>query len=1012
MDFRNVVFNAARDGKLRRLKVFLDHRPFEEVKQLVSAQTNGATPLVLSCRNGHQEVVEYLVERWAPPLWCAAAAGHAQIVKLLVQEGKANVNSTTKTNSTPLRAACFDGHYEIVKYLVEHGANIEVANRHGHTCLMIACYKGHLRIAKYLIAIGADVNRKSVKGNTALHDCAESGSLEIMKLLLDHGAIMDVDAYGKHFFLPGADLEHAYLNVPSPTPPPSPPPRKPHLNYMEPNSSSSQPPSPPVVLLIYSKYCSVALEWARYLDRVYLILSKSKKELTIRHVPVEDLPSHPSTSIPTHLSQQLYEASLQVVLLSRPLLNLILKRPFLQFGSFLRPDRVLGIMLGVEDALLNVRHKESLASFDQWVHLEAKHNDTAFVHTVINFSIQILQKPDIKQAKINNLDKARRQKYLMFNGGGDTMRRPSSFQVFPRTLYEKGDTNILLAFHEPIDENNVNGIRILLKRTPEKLPHLPLEKIHFLNPYNISCTLPACGFLLRTSEAAISVEINGKRLDVKEPTISLISGADQFETALNTVTDPVRVLCTTYGINPPCKNRLDETLTDAFLSKRSSFLLSASIESINEEEEEKKPEKGEFPTLLHFASHYGFDKLTNTLLDCPAFERALDIRNELGCTPSDLARNNGFFVLANTLEEKMSSLLMHEYNCAELLEGKGVKNSSMGGTLRPKRASALDVVFEPDRFDHDRYGTMKGNKAISKRLDFDPPKQQEVVVGKEFKEDLAVADELLKLLDDFQKNSYSFTEMENLFKKWRRRKAEMPNEKKGSASVPLTKKSTFRKLFARNNKKNNEDCQKASSLHETTTTTTMSDCYKTDENELSVVDFPPSPGEKFHSGSNGSGLNNHINNPNNHVSSQILPLSRLSSVSSSSNSRRSLSPPNVPNNTSVIIASSSSSAQKDGGMTLSCSEVDTKKKRNRHWSLIPQEEKSSGSQEEEDAENETQIEIQSSSSSVGGGSNSGSIRSKGSSNKKQLFPSSTTTFVPQQLEEYANLPSMIITDFE
>ena len=57
----------------------------------------------------------------APPLWCAAAAGHTQIVKLLVEKG-ASVNSVTKTNSTPLRAACFDGHYEIVKYLVEHGA--------------------------------------------------------------------------------------------------------------------------------------------------------------------------------------------------------------------------------------------------------------------------------------------------------------------------------------------------------------------------------------------------------------------------------------------------------------------------------------------------------------------------------------------------------------------------------------------------------------------------------------------------------------------------------------------------------------------------------------------------------------------------------------------------------------------------------------------------------------------------------------------------------------------------
>ena len=64
----------------------------------MSAKTNGATPLVLSCRNGHQEVVEYLVDKCcasveqpgsvtfdgetiegAPPLWCAAAAGQCHL---------------------------------------------------------------------------------------------------------------------------------------------------------------------------------------------------------------------------------------------------------------------------------------------------------------------------------------------------------------------------------------------------------------------------------------------------------------------------------------------------------------------------------------------------------------------------------------------------------------------------------------------------------------------------------------------------------------------------------------------------------------------------------------------------------------------------------------------------------------------------------------------------------------------------------------------------------------------
>ncbi|VVD04229.1 unnamed protein product [Leptidea sinapis] len=200
---------------LRRIrKVYLLSWRSEELNMVVTAKVSGATPLVIACRNGHYDVAEYLIERCkadieqpgsvtfdgetiegAPPLWCAAAAGHLPLVRLLVRAG-ANVNSTTRTHSTPLRAACFDGHYDIVKFLVENGADIEIANRHGHTCLMIACYKGHIRIAKYLLSLNADVNRKSVKGNTALHDCAESGSLHILKMLLVHGATMDVDSYG------------------------------------------------------------------------------------------------------------------------------------------------------------------------------------------------------------------------------------------------------------------------------------------------------------------------------------------------------------------------------------------------------------------------------------------------------------------------------------------------------------------------------------------------------------------------------------------------------------------------------------------------------------------------------------------------------------------------------------------------------------------------------------------------------------------------------------------------
>jgi len=52
------------------------------------------------------------------------------------------------------------------QYLVEKGADLEIANRHGHTCLMIACYKGHIAIVRYLLEKGADVTRKSLKGSS------------------------------------------------------------------------------------------------------------------------------------------------------------------------------------------------------------------------------------------------------------------------------------------------------------------------------------------------------------------------------------------------------------------------------------------------------------------------------------------------------------------------------------------------------------------------------------------------------------------------------------------------------------------------------------------------------------------------------------------------------------------------------------------------------------------------------------------------------------------------------
>ncbi|KAK5970382.1 Sex-determining protein fem-1 [Trichostrongylus colubriformis] len=215
MEFRAVVFNAASAGNLRRLKVFLDGRNSKPwLDSCLNSTESDKIPLVIASRNGHVDVVRYLLAKGADPnvvgtvsfdgetiygapaLWAASAAGKFEVVRLLVEEAGANINQTTNTSSTPLRGACYDGHLEIVKYLVEHGADIEVANQHGHTSLMIAAYRQKVEVVKYLISCGADVNRSSKKGNTAMHDAVEGENADVCNLLLDAGARLVPDEFG------------------------------------------------------------------------------------------------------------------------------------------------------------------------------------------------------------------------------------------------------------------------------------------------------------------------------------------------------------------------------------------------------------------------------------------------------------------------------------------------------------------------------------------------------------------------------------------------------------------------------------------------------------------------------------------------------------------------------------------------------------------------------------------------------------------------------------------------
>ncbi|XP_076252370.1 ankyrin repeat protein mann-cup isoform X1 [Rhynchophorus ferrugineus] len=107
-------------------------------------------------------------------------------------------------------------HFEVVKYLVKHGADINKPNYNGGTCLINSVQSAVL--CEFLLKHGADVNAKDIQNKTALHYAIQEHRLETTKLLLKYGANHNaVSRYGDDALqmacLKGATRIFEYLTI-------------------------------------------------------------------------------------------------------------------------------------------------------------------------------------------------------------------------------------------------------------------------------------------------------------------------------------------------------------------------------------------------------------------------------------------------------------------------------------------------------------------------------------------------------------------------------------------------------------------------------------------------------------------------------------------------------------------------------------------------------------------------------------------------------------------------------
>ncbi|KAN0141504.1 Ankyrin repeat-containing domain protein [Lactarius tabidus] len=141
------------------------------------------------CDNGENPLHKVSYGKYKHPEDGVSVAG------LLLKHG-VDVNTRNKDHLTPLYVASYVGNIEIVRLLLDHGADPE-SNAEGHIGekplhqVSYGKYRSPedgVRVAQLLLERGADVNTRRKDDQTPLHVASYFGNVEIVLLLLDHGA--------------------------------------------------------------------------------------------------------------------------------------------------------------------------------------------------------------------------------------------------------------------------------------------------------------------------------------------------------------------------------------------------------------------------------------------------------------------------------------------------------------------------------------------------------------------------------------------------------------------------------------------------------------------------------------------------------------------------------------------------------------------------------------------------------------------------------------------------------
>jgi ankyrin repeat protein len=126
----------------------------------------------------------------------AVQRNDAARVQELIAQG-VDVSEPDDSQDAPLVMAAYKGHTEIVRLLLEAGADVTAVDPGMKaTALHAAAYAGRAEAAKLLVEHGIEIDRQGpYNGYTALHDAIWQNNIDVAKILINAGARLDLKSH-------------------------------------------------------------------------------------------------------------------------------------------------------------------------------------------------------------------------------------------------------------------------------------------------------------------------------------------------------------------------------------------------------------------------------------------------------------------------------------------------------------------------------------------------------------------------------------------------------------------------------------------------------------------------------------------------------------------------------------------------------------------------------------------------------------------------------------------------